>query len=70
MQEITASLRRKINLGNYESTDIMFSLKKQILDEKELGPEMEKLYQEIEFLLDRKEKEIREKQEKAKAVEK
>ena len=64
MQEITASGKRKINTGKYESADIMFSLKKQVLDGTDLGPEMKKLYQEIEFLLDQKEKEIRNKIEK------
>ncbi len=63
MQEITVSMRRKINMGNYESQDIMISLKKQILDtgETDLNPEINKLFQDIEFTLNQKEKEIRKK---------
>ena len=61
MQEITASQKRRINTGNYQSTEIMYSLKKQVLDGTELGPEMDKLTQEAEYILDKKEKEIRNK---------
>ena len=65
MQEITVSQKRRINVGNYQSTEIMVSLKKQVLDGTDLGPEMEKLTQEAEYILDRKEKEIRKKIAKA-----
>ncbi len=61
MEEIVVTQKRRINTGNYQSTEIMYSLKKQVLDGTELGPEMDKLTQEIEFILDRKEKEIRKK---------
>ena len=61
MQEITSSQKRRINTGNYQSTEIMYTVKKQVLDGAELGPEMDKLTQEIEFILDKKEKEIRKK---------
>ena len=59
MQEITVSQKRRINTGNYQSTEIMYSVKKQVLDGAELGKEMNTLTEEIEFILDRKEKEIR-----------
>lgn len=59
MQEVVASQKRKINTGNYESIDIMYSLKRQVPDGTDLGPEIEKLSLDIEFALDRKEKEIR-----------
>lgn len=61
MQEITVSQKRRINTGNYQSTEIMYSVKKQILDGTEIGKEMNKLTEEIEFILDKKEKEIRDK---------
>ena len=61
MQEITVSQKRRINTGNYQSTEIMYSLKKQVLDGTDLGPEMDKLTEEAEFILDKKEKEIRKK---------
>ena len=61
MQEITVSQKRRINTGNYQSTEIMYSLKKQVLDGTDLGPEMDKLTQEAEYILDKKEKEIRKK---------
>lgn len=63
MQEIVVSQKRKINTGNYQSIDIMISLKKQILDtgETDLEPQINKLFEEMEFILDKKEKEIRKK---------
>lgn len=61
MQEVVASQKRKINTRKYENIEIMFSLKRQVLDGTELGPEMEKLSKEIQTILDQKEKEIREK---------
>ena len=64
MQEITISGRRKINTGNYQNTEIMYSLKKQVLDGTELGPEMQKLSEDLEFILDQKEKQIRQRIEK------
>ena len=64
MQEITASQKRKINTGNYQNTEIMYCLKKQVLDGTDLGPEIEQLNIDIEFQLDRKEKEIRKRIEK------
>ncbi|KKM77289.1 hypothetical protein LCGC14_1371660 [marine sediment metagenome] len=64
MQEITVSSKRKINTGNYQNTEIMYSLKKQVLDGTEPGPEMQKLSEEIEFILDKKEKQIRQRIEK------
>ena len=59
MQEVVVSQKRRINVGNYQSTEIMYSVKKQILDGAELGKEMNTLTEEIEYVLDRKEKEIR-----------
>ncbi len=67
MQEITVSQKRRINTGNYQSTEIMYSVKKQVLDGAELGKEMNTLTEEIEYVLDKKEKEIR--KNVAKAVE-
>ncbi len=61
MQEIVVSQKRRINTGNYQSTEIMYSVKKQVLDGTDIGKEMDKLTQEIEYILDRKEKEIRKK---------
>ncbi len=59
MQEVVVSQKRRINTGNYQSTEIMYSVKRQVLDGTDLGKEMDNLTQEIEYILDKKEKEIR-----------
>ncbi len=64
MQEVTVSQKRRINTGNYQSTEIMYSIKKQVLDATPLDLEMQNLSKEIETRLDKQEKEIRDKIEK------
>ena len=59
MQEITASVHRKINLGNYENSDFMFSVKVQVLDGTDLAAEIKKLNETLELLANEKEKKIR-----------
>lgn len=60
MQEITISGRKKINLGNYESQDIMASAKITLLDGTDIETEMEKANQKINTFLEKEEKKIRE----------